>query len=140
MVSSITESDPWSGSVRPQAPIFSILAISGSHLCFCSSEPQMATVPMASPEWTPKNVFKLPSPRAISMAHSPAATWLMPGQPYSSMVAPAMFSSATLGTSSNGNSALSQYSLMMGMTSASAKALTRSRISRSSSVYNSSSR
>src|SRR5829696_4458277 len=45
VVSSITESEPWSGSVRPQAPIFSILAIPGSHLRFCSSEPQMATVP-----------------------------------------------------------------------------------------------
>ena len=81
VVSSITESEPWSASVRPQAPIFSIRAISGSHRLFCSSEPQMAMVPIASPEWTPKNVLNYPSPRAISMAHSPAATWLMPGHP-----------------------------------------------------------
>jgi hypothetical protein len=98
----------------------------------------MAIVPIARPEWTPKNVLRLPSPRDISIATSPAATWLIPGQPYPSMAPPAMFSSATFGTSSNGNSAFSQYSLMMGMTSASANARTLSLTSRSSSVKRSS--
>jgi hypothetical protein len=53
LVSSITASEPWFGSVSPKAPIFSHRAIGGSHFSFCSSEPSMAMVPIASPEWTP---------------------------------------------------------------------------------------
>ena len=40
VVSSETESEPWSGSVRANAPILSSRAIGGSQRCFCSSEPQ----------------------------------------------------------------------------------------------------
>src|ERR687890_157102 len=54
------------------------------------------------------------------------------------MVPPAMPSSASLGTSSKGNSARSQYSLIRGVTSFSQKARTRSRISISSGSRSSS--
>ena len=50
----------------------------------------------------------LPSARAHSAATRPAATALMPGEPYPWTVPPEMPSSAILGTSSNGNSARSQ--------------------------------
>ena len=81
MVSSATASEPWSGSVRPKAPICSIRAMAGSQRCFCSSEPSRAIEVMARPEWTPKKVQMLPSPRPSSMPTRPAATVLSPGQP-----------------------------------------------------------
>src|SRR5579859_5961205 len=64
-VSSATASEPWFGSVRPKAPIFSIVAIAGSHCCFCSSEPSMWIEVIARPEWTPKKVQTLASPRQL---------------------------------------------------------------------------
>ena len=81
LVSSATVSEPCVASVRPQAPIFSSRAIAGSHLRRCSSLPSMWMVPIASPEWTPRKVLRLPSPLPISMATIPAASWLIPGQP-----------------------------------------------------------
>src|ERR687890_2433505 len=76
----------------------------------------------------------LPSPRASSMAASPAPTALRPAHPYPFMVSPQMLSAASFGTSWNGNSPRSQHSAMIGATSASENARTRSRTSRSSSV------
>src|SRR5918994_1739287 len=76
----------------------------------------------------------LPSPRASSMAASPAPTALRPAHPYPFMVSPQILSAASFGTSWNGNSPRSQQSAMIGMTSASENARTRSRTSRSSSV------
>ena len=108
VVSRATESDPWSGSVSAKAPIISIRAIRGSQRSFCSSEPKALIEPIASPECTPKKVLKDPSPRASSIDTRAPAMRLMPGQPYPSMTVPATFSSASLGTSSNGNSARSQ--------------------------------
>lgn len=80
----------------------------------------------------------LPSARAHSAATSPAATALIPGEPYPCTVPPEIPSSAIFGTSSNGNSAFSQYSLTRGVTSFSQKARTRSRISISSGSRSSS--
>src|SRR5215210_4199714 len=68
------------------------------------------------------------------MAASPAPTALRPAQPYPLMVSPQIPSAASFGTSWNGNSPRSQQSAIIGMTSASEKARTRSRTSRSSSV------
>src|ERR687897_577908 len=76
----------------------------------------------------------LPSPRASSMAASPTPTALRPAHPYPFMVSPQILSAASFGTSWNGNSPRSQQSAMIGMTSASENARTRSRTSRSSSV------
>ena len=53
----------------------------GSHRCFCSSEPSIAIVFIASPAWTPRNVPRLPSPRWSSMCTSPHASGLSPGAP-----------------------------------------------------------
>ena len=56
-------------------------AISGSHRCFCSSEPSIAIDFIASPAWTPSNVPRLPSPRLSSMWTSPSAIGSSPAQP-----------------------------------------------------------
>src|SRR5215208_637470 len=76
----------------------------------------------------------LPSPRASSMAASPVPTALRPAHPYPFMVSPQIPSAASFGISWIGNSPRSQQSPMIGMTSASENARTRSRTSRSSSV------
>ena len=55
-VSSITTSEPCSGSVSANAPSFYIRAIGGSHLSFCSSLPSTAMEFMAKPECAPKKV------------------------------------------------------------------------------------
>src|SRR5215217_903997 len=68
------------------------------------------------------------------MAASPAPTALRPAHPYPSIVSPQIPSAASFGTSWNGNSLRSQQSAMIGTTSASENARTRSRTSRSSSV------
>ena len=88
VVSSATESEPWSGSVSAKAPIRSSVAIPGSQRCLCSSLPSRLIVPMASPDWTPRNVFTLPSPREISRLTMPAASRDSPGQPYPWIVEP----------------------------------------------------
>src|SRR5918995_1137830 len=75
----------------------------------------------------------------LSMAASPAPTALRPAHPYPFMVSPQIPSAASFGTSWNGNSPRSQQSAMIGMTSASENALTRSLTSRSSWVSRSSS-
>ncbi len=56
-------------------------AIGGSQRCFCASEPSREIECIARPEWTPKNVQMLASPRASSSAIKPEVNWLMPGQP-----------------------------------------------------------
>src|SRR5215203_1246223 len=81
----------------------------------------------------------LPSPCSSSRAASPAPTALSPAHPYPFTVSPQIPSAASFGTSWNGNSPRSQQSAMIGMTSASENARTRSRTSRSSSVSRSSS-
>jgi len=48
---------------------------------FCSSEPHSAIEDITSPEWTPKKVAMLPSPRVNSALTRPLATALNPGQP-----------------------------------------------------------
>ena len=73
--------DPTSGSVSPNAPIFSIRAISGSQRCFCSSEPHRKMDPMARPPCTPKNVLIDGSTRASSIAIMPSSRKPPPGQP-----------------------------------------------------------
>ena len=81
VVSSATESEPWSGSVSANAPICSRRAMAGSQRSFCSSEPSRSIDFIASPDWTPRNVPRLPSPRLSSMWTRPRASGLMPGQP-----------------------------------------------------------
>ena len=74
VVSSATESEPWSGSVSAKAPTASSRAIAGSQRFFCSSEPCMSIDFMASPDCTPRNVPRLPSPRCSSMLTRPRAS------------------------------------------------------------------
>ena len=81
VVSRAIESEPCLGSVRAKAPILSSRAIGGSQRSFCSAEPSMAIVFMASPDWTPRKVARLPSPRCSSMCTRPEAIGLMPGHP-----------------------------------------------------------
>ena len=108
VVSSATESEPWSGSVRAKAPIRSSVAIPGSQRCLCSSLPSTLIEPIARPDCTPRKVLTLPSPRDISTVAIPAARRDRPGQPYPSIVDPTMPSPASFGTSAQGNSARSQ--------------------------------
>jgi hypothetical protein len=81
VVSSETESDPCSGSVSANAPIFSSRAIGPSQRCFCSSEPHFAIAFIASPACTAMKVPRLPSPRFISMWIRPADSGSIGGQP-----------------------------------------------------------
>jgi hypothetical protein len=74
-------SEPASGSVSPKAPSSSMRAIAGSQRCFCSSDPQRYTVPIASPPCTPMNVAIDGSPRESSMAIMPSSNDDFPGQP-----------------------------------------------------------
>jgi hypothetical protein len=60
-------SEPPVGSVRANAPIFSRRNISGSQRSRCSSEPHWTMLPIARPEWTPKNVANDASTRASSI-------------------------------------------------------------------------
>jgi hypothetical protein len=55
------------GSVSANAPIFSMRNVSGSHRARCSSEPHWTMLPIARPEWTPKNVAIDASTRASSI-------------------------------------------------------------------------
>lgn len=80
-VSSATESEPWSGSMRAKAPTLFNPAMSGNQRCFCSSLPSSAMVPIDNPVCTPMKVLTLPSPRDISRISTPAASGLIPGQP-----------------------------------------------------------
>ena len=68
------ESEPESGSVRPNAPTTSPLAILGIHSRRCSFEPQMLIVPLTSPFCTPTNVATDASTRASSIATNPRKT------------------------------------------------------------------
>ena len=79
LVSSATESEPWSGSVRAKAPILSSAAIAGSQRCFCSSLPSRLIVPMVSPDCTLMKVVMLPSPRASSRVTMPELERRQPG-------------------------------------------------------------
>ena len=81
VVSRLTESDPWSGSVSAKAPIVSTVAIDGSQRCFCSSEPSIAIDFIARPACTPRKVPRLPSPRLSSRWTRPVAIGLIGGQP-----------------------------------------------------------
>ena len=81
VVSSAIESEPWSGSVRANAPSLSSDDIAGSQRCFCSSEPHIAIDCMASPECTPRNVPSDPSPRCSSMCTRPTVSGLNPAAP-----------------------------------------------------------
>lgn len=64
-----------------KAPIFSSRALAGSHFYRWAGEPSIAIDCMAKPEWTPKKVLTLPSPRESSMPTRPTATGDIPGQP-----------------------------------------------------------
>src|SRR3712207_9500013 len=88
LVSSITASDPCSGSVRPKAPIFSILAIGGGPFCFCFSLPPPAVLPLPHPPRPPPKGFVLPSPPPGSTTPTPHPTSLLPRQPEPPIVAP----------------------------------------------------
>ena len=81
VVSSSSESEPWSGSVNAKAPILSMVAMAGNHRAFCSSEPHIAMDSMASPACTPRKVPRLPSPRCSSMLTRPQAIGLISAHP-----------------------------------------------------------
>src|SRR6202040_1886375 len=100
--------EPTKGSVNPNEPIFSSLAIGGSHFCFCSSEPHRKIEPIPKPLCTPKNVAQEQSMRAISMATKPASSVLPPAHPYPSYPRPAIFKSLIPGTRSNGKESSAQ--------------------------------
>ena len=55
----------------------------------------MAIERIASPDWMPRKVPRLPSPRLSSMCTSPVAIGLIGGQPYPSIPSPTMPSSAS---------------------------------------------
>src|SRR4030081_2598572 len=60
--------EPTSGSVNPKQALFSMRAIGGNHLFFCSSDPPMWMDPIASPLCTPTKVAIEASQCAISLA------------------------------------------------------------------------
>ena len=63
---------------------------------------------MVRPDWTPRKVLTLPSPREISSDTMPAASRDSPGQPWPEIVEPTTPSPASFGTSAHGISARSQ--------------------------------
>ena len=73
-------SEPASGSVRANAPIFSMVRIAGSQRVRCSSEPHSWMLPSARPLWTPKNVEIDGSARASSMAMNEEVSRLRAGR------------------------------------------------------------
>ena len=117
MASPRAASDPTSGSVSANAPIFSSLAIDGSQRCFCSSEPHSAMVPIPSASWPPKKIASDGSMRASSTMSSPWNSSPYPAQPWPVNVLPARFNFASAGTIAVGNSPRSQWSAMIGATS-----------------------
>ena len=64
-------SEPESGSVRPKHPMTSPLAIRGSHVCFCSSEPNLQMGNMTNEPWTETNDRIPESPASNSRHASP---------------------------------------------------------------------
>ena len=72
-------SEPPCGSVSANAPIFSNRLIAGSQRRFCSSEPQVRMLPIASPLCTPKNTDSDGSACAISIAVMPVSRLLGAG-------------------------------------------------------------
>ena len=81
MVSSETESDPCSGSVSANAPIFSSRAIGPQPALLLLLRPDFAIAFIASPACTARKVPRLPSPRLISMWIRPADSGSIGGQP-----------------------------------------------------------
>ena len=74
-------SDPESASVRPKHPITSPLAICGSQVCFCSSEPNFQMGNMAREPWTDTNDRIPESPASNSREASPYAVAEVPAHP-----------------------------------------------------------
>src|SRR6202012_288395 len=126
-------SDPPCGSVSTTAAISPSRAIGGSQRCFCSSEPQRLMLPMASPVCTPKNEVTDGTARAISKDRNPVSSRVPRCAASPSYISPAMSSLRNPSMSWNGNSALAQYSLAIGSTSAARKSRTRATMSRSGS-------
>ena len=138
VVSRLTTSDPWVGSVSATAPSSSSRAIAGSQRSRCSSDPSRCTDVIASPECTALSVATDPSPRASSAHIIPSASGETPAHPYPSIEAPATRVAAYPPSSSRGNRAASQNSAARGTTSSSHHRRTPSRSSRSRSVSSSS--
>ena len=101
-------SEPPCGSVSANAPIFSNRLIAGSHRRFCSSEPQVTMVPIASPLCTPKNTDSDGSACANSIEVMPVSRLLGAGSDESGSAQSSRPSFANPLTSSNGNSARAQ--------------------------------
>jgi hypothetical protein len=91
-------SEPWPGSVNPNAPRISPLAISGIQCARCSSEPPTSTDVIANPACTPMNVAVDGSTREISIATQPRYTQLFSNSLVSSNASPNSPSSASRGT------------------------------------------
>ena len=68
------ESEPESGSVSPNAPSSSPVAIRGSRSSRCSLDPPTSIAPIARPDCTPTKVATEASTRAISSAAQPRYT------------------------------------------------------------------
>ena len=73
--------EPKSGSVSPKQPITRPAAISGSHFCFCSSEPNAQIGYITSEPCTEQNDRMPESPRSSSWQIRPYAVGLIPAQP-----------------------------------------------------------
>ena len=101
-------SEPPCGSVNPNAPIFSKRLIAGNQRRFCSSDPQVMMLPIASPECTPKNTESDGSTCAISSAVMPVSSSLGAGSDESGSAQSSRPSLANPSTSWNGNSARAQ--------------------------------
>ena len=111
--------EPLSGSVRPNAPITSPLAIRGSHSARCAASPPTPIDPMASPFCTPTKVATLASMRASSRATQPRKTAEFSNGRVSAHGIPNSLRSASGRMICRGNSAFSQCSFTIGRTSAS---------------------
>ena len=74
-------SEPASGSVRPKQPIASPVAIRGSQVSFCSSEPCFQMANIASDPWTETSDRTPASAASSSRQASPYAVALVPAQP-----------------------------------------------------------
>ncbi len=72
---------PCSGSVRPKQPITFPAAISGSHFCFCASDPKRQMAYMARLVCTETNDRSPESQASNSWQASPYAALPIPAQP-----------------------------------------------------------
>src|SRR3954471_2803486 len=121
-------SEPDDGSVRPHAPSHLPVARFGTHLCFCASLPARRMWPVHRPLCDATVSATEPSTRASSSMTMATSDVDMPAPPSSSgTFMPMSPSSASLGTSADGNVSSSSHLRACGAISRLAKSRTVSR-------------